>query len=708
MSDSSLPPKVTYLGQVDYRNKSLTFGIKANDRTRHMYVIGKTGMGKSTLLENLAVQDIRNGEGVCVIDPHGSMAEKLLEYIPEERIKDVIYFAPFDTDHPLGLNVLEKVDISKRHLVANGLMSAFKKIFGEERFSDRIQYILNNIILALLENENESLLGVNRMLTDKEYRKYIISNVKDPSVKSFWEEEFAKAGDKYQQEAAPGIQNKIGQFISNPLIRNIIGQKRTSFDIREIMDKKKILIVNLSKGKVGEGNANLIGSLLITKIYLAAMSRADAGVHALEELPPFYFYVDEFQNFANESFANILSEARKYNLALTVAHQYVEQMTDEVKAAVFGNVGTMIVFRVGATDAEIFEKEFAPYFILDDIVNLSAYQIYLRLMIDGVGSRPFSAKTLDPIKRPPVSFVNEIIAHTRDSFSKKVSDAELEIKEWYEPKFAPLKESKSTVDGASELTKMTNSRNNTLYTAKRDDGGGERRDERRDDRKDERRTPPKGDYTTSSNKKIYEQKPEGQKVEIKQELVVPIGTIVSDASQSYLIVPAPIPVIAAALVPTVDIIGVQPEKIEITAESDVETKTEARVEPRVETRIESKREEKVNSKQEERQEQRQIERRPDALTREKTTSLKEALLRAIQENKTEIKHSVESKAEELNVPTLSEYTSKEVADATSSVNKKQEEIPVVEALSQKEVDEAILLPLVKDDSDAILLRDETV
>ena len=421
----SNPQKVTYLGQVDYRNKSLTFGIKANDRTRHMYVIGKTGMGKSTLLENLAVQDIRNGEGVCVIDPHGSMAEKLLEYIPQERVKDVIYFAPFDTDHPLGLNVLEKVDISKRHLVANGLMSAFKKIFGEERFSDRIQYILNNIILALLENENESLLGVNRMLTDKEYRKYIVSNVKDPSVKSFWEEEFAKAGDKYQQEAAPGIQNKIGQFISNPLIRNIIGQKRTSFDIREIMDKKKILIVNLSKGKVGEGNANLIGSLLITKIYLAAMSRADAGVHALEELPPFYFYVDEFQNFANESFANILSEARKYNLALTVAHQYVEQMTDEVKAAVFGNVGTMIVFRVGATDAEIFEKEFAPYFILDDIVNLSAYQIYLRLMIDGVGSRPFSAKTLDPIKRPPISFVNEIIAHTRDSYSKKVSDAEL-------------------------------------------------------------------------------------------------------------------------------------------------------------------------------------------------------------------------------------------------------------------------------------------
>ncbi len=450
MSDSNNPAKVTYLGQVDYRNKSLTFGIKEGDRTRHMYIIGKTGMGKSTLLENMAVQDIRNGEGLCVIDPHGSFAEKLLEYVPKERLNDVIYFAPFDTDFPLGLNVLEKVDISKRHLVANGLMSAFKKIFGEERFSDRIQYILNNIILALLENENESLLGVNRMLIDKEYRKYIISNVKDPSVRSFWLEEFVKAGDKYQQEAAPGIQNKIGQFISNPLIRNIIGQQRTSFDVREIMDNKKILIVNLSKGKVGEGNANLIGSLLITKIYLAAMSRADAGIHELEKLPPFYFYVDEFQNFANESFANILSEARKYNLALTVAHQYVEQMTDEVKAAVFGNVGSMVVFRVGATDAEIFEKEFAPYFILDDIVNLGFTQIYLRLMIDGVGSKPFSAKTLGPIKRPSESFVNEIIAHTRNTYAKKVGDAEIEIRDWYEPKIIPKPEAPKDIMGEKE------------------------------------------------------------------------------------------------------------------------------------------------------------------------------------------------------------------------------------------------------------------
>ena len=432
MSDSNSPQKVTYIGKVDFRNKELMFGIKEKDRTRHTYVIGKTGMGKSTFLENLAIQDINNGEGLCVLDPHGSMAEKLLDHIPESRIKDVVYFAPFDGDHPIGLNVLEKVEADKRYLVANGVMAAFKKLF-KDQFSSRMEYILNNIILALLENEGQSLLGVNRMLIDKEYRKSIVANVTDPTVKDFWEKEYANYTDKFAAEAAPAIQNKVGQFVANPLIRNIIGQKKTSFDIRKLMDEKKILIVNLSKGKVGEGNANLIGSLLVTKIYLAAMSRADAGPYELEKLPPFYFYVDEFQNFANESFASILSEARKYNLALTVAHQYVEQMEDEVKAAVFGNVGTMIVFRVGASDAEIFEKEFAPTFIMDDIVNLSAHQIYLRLMIDGVGSAPFSARTLNPVQQPAHSFVQAVIAHTRVTYGRPRSLVEEEIVAFYEP-----------------------------------------------------------------------------------------------------------------------------------------------------------------------------------------------------------------------------------------------------------------------------------
>jgi hypothetical protein len=437
MLDQNSTQKITYIGKIDYRNKQLTFGIKERDRTKHTYIIGKSGMGKSTLLENLAIQDINNGEGVCVIDPHGTMAEKLLDHIPESRIKDVVYFAPFDGDYPVGLNMLEEVPADKRYLVANGMMSAFKKIFtdgeGKGTFSARMEYVLNNIILALLENENQTLLGVNRMLFDKEYRKFIVSNVTDPTVKDFWVNEYANYTDKTAQELAPAIQNKIGQFVSNPLIRNIIGQKKTSFDVREIMDNKKILIVNLSKGKVGEGNANLLGSLLITKIYLAAMSRADVDPYTQEKLPPFYFYVDEFQNFANESFSNILSEARKYKLALTVAHQYVEQMTDEVKAAVFGNVGTMITFRVGATDAEVFEKEFAPYFILDDFVNLSAFQIYIRLMIDNQGSKPFSARTLDPILQPTHSFAQAVIGSSRTAYAKPKFIVEEEIMEFYKP-----------------------------------------------------------------------------------------------------------------------------------------------------------------------------------------------------------------------------------------------------------------------------------
>jgi hypothetical protein len=476
--------KVTYIGKVDFRNKQITFGVKEKDRTRHTYIIGKTGMGKSVLLENLAVQDIRNGEGLCVIDPHGTLAERLLDFIPESRVKDVIYFAPFDSEYPMGLNVLEQVDVSKRHLVANGLMAAFKKVFGEERFSDRIQYILNNIILSLLENEGQSLLGVNRMLNDKEYRKFIVSNVKDPSVRSFWEEEYAKAGDKYQQEAAPGIQNKIGQFISNPLIRNIIGQQKTSFDLRDIMDNKKILIVNLSKGKVGEGNADLIGSLLITKIYLAAMSRADAGPYELEKLPPFYFYVDEFQNFANESFASILSESRKYHLALTVAHQYVEQMEDEVKAAVFGNVGTMITFRVGATDAEAFEKEFAPYFVLDDFVNLSAFQIYLRLMIDGAGSKPFSAHTLPPLEKPAHSFADAIIAHSRATYSRPVHEVMDEVTEFYKPKSVAPAAPKISEENVVRVREIRNDTPLPSQAPRREAS----RAPRADDRKTERRT----------------------------------------------------------------------------------------------------------------------------------------------------------------------------------------------------------------------------
>ena len=430
--------RITHFGVTDFRGSAEKFGIKADDRTRHMYVIGKTGMGKSTMLENMAIQDIQNGEGLCFIDPHGTTAEKLLKYVPKERLDDVVYFAPFDTKYPVGLNILEHVDEDYRHLVASGLMDTFKKVFGEDVFSGRMVYLLNNAILSLLENEGESMMGINRIYADKDYRKKIISNVKDPALLAFWNEEFAKYEDKYVREASAAIQNKIGQFIMTPLIRNIIGQKHTSFDVRKLMDERKILICNFSIGQTGSENVNLIGSLLITKIYLAAMSRANLKEEELKKAPNFYFYVDEFQNFVNDSFAQILSQARKYNLGLVIAHQYTEQLTDNVKAAVFGNVGSMLTFRVGAGDAELLEKEFAPQFTADDIVNLGARQIYLRLSIDGVGSKPFSARTMPPIETPEDDYVPAVIAISRASYAKEKVAAQEEVTTWYEPVVKPM------------------------------------------------------------------------------------------------------------------------------------------------------------------------------------------------------------------------------------------------------------------------------
>jgi len=425
-------PGVTYFAETDARNKRVPFGIRTDDRSRHMYLIGKTGMGKSTVLENMTIQDIQNGNGFAFIDPHGKTADLFLEYIPEDRIKDVVYFAPFDTDFPISFNVMEDVGFDKRHLVVNGLMSAFKKIWVDA-WSARMEYILNNTLLALLEYPGSTLIGVNRMFADKDYRKEVVSKVTDTSVRAFWNDEFAKYNDKYAQEATAAIQNKIGQFISNPMVRNIIGQTKSTFDFREIMDEKKIVIINLSKGRMGEANANLLGSMIITKIYLAAMSRADRSEKEMAALPNFYLYVDEFQNFANESFADILSEARKYKLNLTVAHQYIEQMSDEVRAAIFGNVGTMMTFRVGAYDAEVLEKEFSPQFVIEDLVSLGRFQCYLKLMIDGVTSAPFSASTMPPIPKPTISYLKEIIDNSREKYANPRVEVENDIVAWHAP-----------------------------------------------------------------------------------------------------------------------------------------------------------------------------------------------------------------------------------------------------------------------------------
>lgn len=437
------PERITFFARTDARGQNVPFGIKAKDRTKHVYVIGKTGMGKSTMLENMAVQDIKNGEGMTFIDPHGATAEKLLEYIPENRIDDVLYFAPFDMAYPVSFNVMEDVGYDRRHLVVSGLMSTFKKIWVDA-WSARMEYILSNTILALLEFPGATLLGVNRMLSDKEYRKLVVDNVKDPSVKSFWVDEFANYNERYMQEAGDAIKNKIGQFTANPLIRNIVGQPKSSFDVRQMMDERKILIINLSKGLVGETNANLLGSMFITRVYLSAMSRADMSPSEMERAPNFYLYVDEFQSFANETFAGILSEARKYKLNLTIAHQYIEQMEEEVRNAVFGNVGTTISFRVGPFDAEVLETVFAPQFTATDLVNLGFAQIYLTLSIDGIGSKPFSAQTLPPIDKAGVSHRDQVIAASRRKYAKRREEVEHDIGEWH----APIRKPAATGEGA--------------------------------------------------------------------------------------------------------------------------------------------------------------------------------------------------------------------------------------------------------------------
>jgi CxxC-x17-CxxC domain-containing protein len=419
--------EVTFFAKTNFRNQQRVFGIKADDRRRHMYVIGKTGMGKTNLLENLVIQDIQHGHGVAFIDPHGDTAEKLIKAIPSHRINDVIYFNPADQDYPLAFNVMEKVGLEHRHLVASGLVGVFKKIWADS-WGPRLEYILRNAILALLEYPGSTLLGVTRILVDKDYRKRVVEKVSDPVVRSFWVDEFTKWNDRVLQEVIAPIQNKVGQFLSSSLIRNIVGQTKSSFDVREAMDNRKILIMNLSKGRIGEDNSALLGAMMITKIQLAAMGRVDI---AEEERKDFYLYVDEFQNFATESFANILSEARKYRLNLILANQYIAQLDEKVRDAIFGNAGTIISFRVGAADAEFLEKEFEPIFMTNDLVNLPKYHVYLKLMIDGVAGDAFSATVLPPIALKETEGNEEkIIRISRERYASKKQDVEDKIRRW--------------------------------------------------------------------------------------------------------------------------------------------------------------------------------------------------------------------------------------------------------------------------------------
>lgn len=416
---------ICLFAQTNYRNQMRRFGTKTDDRRRHMYVVGKTGMGKTTMMENMVLHDIYAGHGVGVVDPHGDFAEKIIDYIPANRINDVVYFNPADVDFPIGFNILEVTTEEQKYLVAAGLMAVFKKIWVD-MWSSRMEYILNNTLLALLDYPGSTLLGINRMLSDKEYRKKVVRASRDPVIKSFWQTEFASYNERYAQEAVAPIQNKIGQFLSASVIRNMVAQVKSTINIRDIMDNKKIFIMNLSKGRIGEDNSRLLGGILINQIQLAAMERVDMPE---KDRKDFFLYVDEFQNFATPSFANILSEARKYRLSLIMAHQYVAQLDEIVADAVFGNVGTIVAFRVGGADAEILVKEFTPTFLEEDIVNLAKYHIFLKLMIDGVASLPFSAVTMPPIGSSTGS-TEKVIRVSRERYAKRRDVIEDKILRW--------------------------------------------------------------------------------------------------------------------------------------------------------------------------------------------------------------------------------------------------------------------------------------
>ena len=416
---------ITVFAQTNFRNQARKFGIKLDDRRRHFYIIGKTGMGKTVLMENMLLSDIYAGHGIALVDPHGDFAENFLNYIPSNRVNDVVYFNPADLENPIGFNILETVKEEHRHLVAAGLMGVFKKIWVDQ-WSARMEYILTNTILALMYDDQSTLLGINRMYADKKFRKTIVEKVTDPVVKAFWVDEYANWEPRYEREATAAIQNKIGQFLATAMIRNVVAQVKSTINVRQIMDEGKIFIVNLSKGRIGEDNSRLFGGMLITKIQLSAMERVDMPEADRKD---FFLHVDEFQNFATESFANILSEARKYRLGLVMAHQYIEQLDESVAAAVFGNVGTIVTFRVGATDAEALAKEYEPHFYMEDLVNLPKFQIYLRLMIDGVASTPFSATTLPPIAQVTGN-KDKVVEYSREKYARTRTDIEEKVAKW--------------------------------------------------------------------------------------------------------------------------------------------------------------------------------------------------------------------------------------------------------------------------------------
>lgn len=416
-------PAISAFGMTNFRGIKHQFGMLRKDRSRHLYIIGQTGAGKSGTLELLALSDIYHNQGYAIIDPHGDFAINNLRFIPERRIKDVIYFNPADTAFPLGFNPLEITNPNQRLTVSSEVIGVLKRMFGNS-WGPRLEHILRYTILALLERPETTILDITRMLTDKEFRKETLNYVTDTVVLQFWKLEFASWNEKYATEAIAPVLNKVGAFTANPIIRNIIGQPKSTFNIRQLMDEGKILIVNLSKGLIGEDNAGILGAFLVTKIQLAAMSRSD--IPNIADRRPFYLYVDEFQNFATDSFATILSEARKYGLNLTVANQYIAQMSDEVRTAVFGNVGSMIAFRVSADDAPLLVKQFEPQFEVNDLVNMHNRHFVMSMIINGEKQPAFSASTLN-LPESKKDFLDQITEYSRQQYGRPRIEVEREI-----------------------------------------------------------------------------------------------------------------------------------------------------------------------------------------------------------------------------------------------------------------------------------------
>ncbi|MFS8130399.1 MAG: type IV secretory system conjugative DNA transfer family protein [Candidatus Dojkabacteria bacterium] len=415
------------MGLTDYRNIHIPFGIKDEDRRRHMYLLGKTGTGKSTFMKNMILGDIMDGKGLAVLDPHGELVEEVLELIPESRMKDVIYLDPSDIENPIGLNMLDIHPDETMDLLADGIVNVFKKFFGDS-WGPRLQYILTNAILTLLHCQNVSLLAVQRILTDKNYRKFLLKQVKDPFLLKFWQEEYEQMAQnpRLLAEALAPIQNKVGRFLSSPMVRNMIGQIKSSIDLQDIMNSEKIFLVNLSQGKIGEENSSLLGGMIVTRLYSNAMQRAKI---AKEDRKDFYLYVDEFQNFATESFVKILSEARKYALNLIVTHQYIDQIDPTIQDAIFGNVGTLMNYVVGQKDALRLEKEYTPYLASEDLVNLDKYRLAMKMTVDGAQTPPFTAIALKPqyIER---GLKEQIKQASRDTYAKSRADVESKLNKY--------------------------------------------------------------------------------------------------------------------------------------------------------------------------------------------------------------------------------------------------------------------------------------